>query len=105
MAQESWIIDGDLGPYDVSPRVRLEAADAIVFLDFSPVRCAWRAIRRSRERADFWRWLLAYRRRSRPLVRHAIAAYAGGAVLHVLTTPRAVRRFIAQVDRDTPRSP
>jgi adenylate kinase family enzyme len=45
-AQESWIMDGDLGPYDVLD-IRLQAADAIVFLDFSPLRCAWRAIRRS----------------------------------------------------------
>ena len=36
-AQESWIMDGDLGPYDVLD-VRLHAADAIVFLDFSPFR-------------------------------------------------------------------
>jgi adenylate kinase family enzyme len=54
--QQSWIMDGDLGPYDVVD-VRLQAADTVVFLDFSPMRCAWRAIRRSRERADFWRWL------------------------------------------------
>jgi len=54
-------MDGDLGPYDVLD-VRLRAADTIVFLDFSPVRCAWRAIRRSREHADFWRWLFTYRR-------------------------------------------
>ena len=56
-AQESWIMDGDLGPDDVL-NIRLHAADAIVFLDFSPLRCAWRAIRRSPERADFWKWLL-----------------------------------------------
>jgi hypothetical protein len=54
-AQESWIMDGDLGPYDVLD-IRLQAADTIVFLDFSPARCAWRAVRRSRERADFWWW-------------------------------------------------
>jgi hypothetical protein len=95
-AQESWIMDGDLGPYDVLG-VRLQAADTVVFLDFSLVRCAWRAIRRSRERADFWRWLLAYRRRSRPLLLQAIAAQAGDAALHVLPDPRAVRRFVAQV--------
>lgn len=59
-AQESWIMDGDLGPYDVID-VRLQAADTIVFLDFSPFRCACRAIRRSWERADFWKWLLTYR--------------------------------------------
>lgn len=57
VAHESWIMDGDLGPYDVLD-VRLQAEDAIVFLDFSPARCAWRALRRSRERADFWWWLL-----------------------------------------------
>ena len=51
VAQESWIMDGELGPCDVID-VRLHAADAIVFLDFSPFRCAWRAIRRSPERAE-----------------------------------------------------
>jgi hypothetical protein len=56
-AQDSWIMDGDLGPYDLI-NVRLQAADTVVFLGFSPLRCAWRAIRRSRERADFWGWLL-----------------------------------------------
>lgn len=60
-------MDGDLGPYDV-PGVRLEAADTVILLDFSFRRCASRAIRRSRERADFWRWVGAYRRRSRPLL-------------------------------------
>jgi hypothetical protein len=90
-------MDGDLGPYDVLD-VRMQAADTIVFLDFSPVRCAWRAIRRSPERADFWRWLLTYRRRSRPLIRQAIAAHAGNADVHVLPTPRAVRHFVATIN-------
>jgi adenylate kinase family enzyme len=91
--QPLWILDGDLGPYDVI-EVRLRAADTVVFLDFSLVRCAWRAVRRSRENADFWRWLWAYRRRSRPALLQAISAYAPGADLHVLATPRAVRRFL-----------
>jgi adenylate kinase family enzyme len=94
-AHESWIMDGDLGPYDVLD-VRLQAADTIVFLDFSPARCAWRAVRRSRERADFWRWLLTYHRRSRPLLLRAIAAHAGEAEIYVLPTPRAVSRFVAR---------
>ena len=98
VTHDSWIMDGDLGPHDVID-IRLQAADTIVFLDFSPARCAWRAIRRSRERADFWRWLFTYRRRSRPLIRQAIAAQAGRADLHVLPTPRMVRRFVAQIPR------
>jgi adenylate kinase family enzyme len=94
--QPLWILDGDLGPYDVI-EVRLRAADTVVFLDFSLVRCAWRAVRRSRENADFWRWLWAYRRRSRPALLQAISAYAPGADLHVLATPRAVRRLLTTV--------
>ncbi|HEY8978218.1 MAG TPA: hypothetical protein VIU15_01395, partial [Streptomyces sp.] len=39
---DGWIMDGDLGPYDV-PEVRLRRADTVVVLDFSFWRCAWRA--------------------------------------------------------------
>jgi len=52
-AGERWIMDGDLGPYD-APAARLSRVDTVVVLDLSLVRCAWRAARRSRERADFW---------------------------------------------------
>ena len=99
VAHESWILDRDLGPYDATD-VRFGAADTIVFLDFSPVRCAWRALRRSREGTDFWRWLLTYRWRSRPLIRQSMDAEAGRADLRVLRTTRAVRRFLAQVSSD-----
>ena len=96
VAGDRWIMDGDLGPYD-AVEVRLRAADTILFLDFSLVRCAWRAIRRSREGADFWRWLLAYRYQSRPILRAAIANHAPNAVVHLLRGPKAVGRLIAEV--------
>jgi adenylate kinase family enzyme len=92
--QDRWILDGDLGPYDAI-EVRLRAADTVIFLDFSLVRCAWRAIRRSRERVDFWLWLLRYRRQSRPFLMKAICDHAHQATVHVLRNPQAVRRFIA----------
>ncbi len=95
VAGERWILDGDLGPYDVLD-VRLRAADTVIVLDFSFLRCAWRAVRRSRERGDFWLWLWRYRRRSLPRVMDAIASHAGSADVHVLRNPRAVRRFVAQ---------
>lgn len=88
------------GPYDVLD-VRLQAADTVVFLDFSLLRCTWRAIGRSRERADFWRWLFTYRRRSRPVLMQAIAVHAGDADIHVLPTPRAVRQFLTQATCST----
>ena len=59
--KNEWILVGDLGPYD-AVEVRLRVADTVVFLDFSLVQCAWRAARRSRERLDFWLWLLQCRR-------------------------------------------
>jgi adenylate kinase family enzyme len=96
---DAWILEGDLGPYDVVD-IRLRAADTIIFLDFSFTRCAWRAIRRSRERMDFWLWLIRYRRRSRPALMAAIACHAPVAVVHVLRNPRAVRRFLARTERE-----
>src|SRR5215467_495715 len=83
VAENEWIMDGDLGPYDAI-EVRLRAADTVIFLDFSLVRCAWRAIRRSRERIDFWYWLLRYRRHSRPLLLGAIAEHAANAKLYLI---------------------
>lgn len=91
-----WIIDGDLGPYD-AVEVRLQAADTIIFLDFSLLRCAWRAIWRSHERADFWFWLLRYRHRSRPFLMEAIDKFAAHATLHVIRNPEALRRFVAVI--------
>jgi adenylate kinase family enzyme len=95
----SWIMDGDLGPYDViDPRLR--AADTIIFLDFPLVTCAWRAIRRSRERADFWQWLIAYRRKYRTTLMQAFATRAPAATLHQLRTPTAVDQFIKNTIRN-----
>jgi adenylate kinase family enzyme len=95
---DAWIMEGDLGRHD-AVEVRLRAADAIIFLDFSLTRCALRAIRRSRERPDFWLWQLRYRRRSRPFLMAAIGQYSLGAKLHVLHNPGEVRRFLTEVAR------
>lgn len=97
VGESEWIMDGDLGPYDAI-EVRLRAADTVIFLDFSLVRCAWRALRRSRERIDFWLWLLQYRRKSRPLLLKAISAQAATAAVYFLCNPKAVRRFMASFD-------
>ena len=96
-----WVIDGDLGPYDVLD-VRLRAADTVIVLDFPFWRCAWRALRRSRENMAFWRWLFAYRRRSLPAVIDAISDNARGAELHVLRSPHAVRRLLNQAKATAP---
>jgi adenylate kinase family enzyme len=91
-----WILDGDLGPYDVTD-IRIREADTIIFLDYPLAICAWRALRRSRERADFWRWLFTYRRIHRPSLMKAFEDRAPSAELHVFRNPKAVRRFIRQI--------
>jgi adenylate kinase family enzyme len=70
-AGPAWIMDGDLGSYDVLG-VRLRRADTVIVLDLPTWRCAARALRRSRERLDFWRWLLTWRRSYRPRLMQAI---------------------------------
>ncbi len=66
-----WIMDGDLGPYDdLEPRLR--RADTVVVLDLPVWLCAWRAVRRGRERRDFWRWVLRWRQDSRPVLLGAV---------------------------------
>jgi adenylate kinase family enzyme len=98
VAQERWIMDGDLGQYD-AVEVRLQAADTIILLNFALVRCAWRALRRGRERSDFWRWLIAYRRRSLPVLMQAISKFAPHAELHLIRNPKQLRRFLAGVEQ------
>jgi hypothetical protein len=97
LAGERWILDGDLGPYDSGLGARLAAADTIIVLDFGLVRCVWRSLRRGHEQAEYWRWVVSYRRQYLPHLRVAIAAHLPRATVHVLRDPAAVRRFLAGV--------
>jgi adenylate kinase family enzyme len=95
VSEPAWILDGDLGPYDVL-EVRLAAADTVIVLDFPVWRCAWRALRRSRENIAFWRWMIGYRHSSLPLVTAAIAEHSSHADIRVLRNPRDVEKLLAQ---------
>ncbi len=89
MEDASWILDGDLGPYDVlAPRLR--AADTIFLLDFPLWRCVWRSLGRGPERRDYWKWVLLYRRRDVPRIRRHIASEAPNVDLRVLRRPKDV---------------
>lgn len=92
-------MEGDLGPYDAL-EIRLRAADTILVLDFSLPRCAWRAMRRGPERADFWHWLITYRRKSRPILTQAIATHAPRANLHIFRNPAQLIKFLAKLATD-----
>lgn len=95
---ERWIMDGDLGPYDdVQPR--LLRADTVIILDISLWRCAWRAVRRGRQRLDFWRWTIGWRRISRPELLAEIGAHASHAEIITLRTPAAVEACLERAQR------
>ena len=96
---DAWILDGDLGPYDVALGARLRAADTVVVLDLAFWRCAWRTIRRGREQGGYWRWVWKYRRESLPEVMRAVTANAPHAQVRVLRSPGMTRRFLAEVQR------
>jgi hypothetical protein len=89
-------MDGDLGPYDVlAPR--LHRADTVLVLDYGLLRCVWQALRRSREGADFWRWVLTWRRRSRPGLLRAVAEHAPTATCSVVRNPRELASWFSSV--------
>ena len=89
-----WVMDGDLGPYDVL-QPRLEAADAVFVLDFPLWRCAWRSLRRGRERGDYWRWVVAYRRTYLPRITQQIAPVQEKVAVRILRRPSEVNEALA----------
>jgi adenylate kinase family enzyme len=92
-SSDQWIMDGDLGPYDaIEPRLR--RADTVIILDLSLGRCAWRAVRRGRERRDFWTWTIRWRQDNRPHLLEAIAAHASQAKVIMLRTPAEVEAWL-----------
>jgi adenylate kinase family enzyme len=94
--QPEWILDGDLGPYDMLD-VRLTFCDAVVLFDLPTRVCAWRAVKRSRQGLDFWRWLLTWRRRCRPRILQSIAEHAPSAELFVIRRDRDLDGVLASL--------
>lgn len=103
-AADEWILDGDLGPHDVL-EPRLVRADTVVILDFSLVVCAWRALRRGRERRDFWFWVVTWRRRTRRTIMDAVAQHAGTADVRVFRSPATLRVWLATVGTGSEQRP
>lgn len=101
--QKTWIMDGDLGDYDeVGLPLRLRAADGVILLDFPRRIYMWRALRRSRETWEFWKWAWAYPRTHRPRVLAAIETHAKSANVQILTGPAAVQRFLSTMIQAEP---
>jgi adenylate kinase family enzyme len=100
--QECWIMDGDLGKYD-ELSVRLQAADTVLILDFPLVLCLVRAMRRSKERMDFWWWLVTWRLIERPRIKRTVARHAGRAEVRVFSSPDQLERYLSSIESGRPK--
>ena len=87
IAKSSWIIDGDLGPYDKDLDARIAAADTILVLDYPLGICAWRTVRRGKENGEYWRWLLSYRIKHLPRIKRLIQKFGHHATVHYIHSP------------------
>ena len=111
VAGDRWIIDGNYGG-DLD--LRVPHADTIIYLDFPPLVCVWRVLKRrfqyrkggrpdmapgcderfDREFLKFVWWVWNYRRNSRPRILDAIARHGADKELIVLSKPRQVADFL-----------
>jgi adenylate kinase family enzyme len=106
-----WIMDGN---YTRTLPMRLQAADMVLFFDFSAWRCLWGVFWRTvrwfgrtrpdmtpgcpeRFTAEFLRYVARYNRDQRPRVLAALAAYQGR--LHVVRSPAEAMAFLRDFDR------
>jgi adenylate kinase family enzyme len=90
---DEWILDGDLGPYDVT-EPRLSRADTVIIMDTSLTTCVWRAVRRGRQRFDFWAWVFRWGRTYRPQILADVQRYAPAAEVVRLSNTRAADRWL-----------
>jgi len=90
---EQWIIDGDLGPLDMR-EPRLARADTVILMDTPLITCFWRAMRRSRQRVDFWVWVFQWGYKYRPAIIRDVQKIAPEANLVKLTNRREVEHWL-----------
>ena len=108
LEQETWIIDGNYGG---TLDIRLDAADTIIFLDFSRLRCLYRVIKRgvkyrnkerpdmrkgNKERIDlaFYKWTWHFPRDQRPTIIAKLEKLPQVKEVIWLHTPKDVERFL-----------
>lgn len=93
VSADEWILDGDLGPHDVL-EPRLGRADTIIILDTPLSVCAWRAVRRGRQRLDFWAWVMTWGWKHRPRILADIWRHAPTAEVVRLRSARSVESYL-----------
>ena len=111
-SRPEWIIDGNYGG---TIDIRLNAADTIIFLRFSRLRCLWGILKRFvlRNRVDtisgcsekldfeFVKWVWHYNRESAPKMDSKLRKLPEDKQIHVFRTRRQLERFCRRLRRDS----
>ena len=114
LQKESWILDGN---FSSSRKLRFEAADAIIFLDFPRHLCLFRVLKRrlrfrSKDRADraegcpeqlnsyLVKHIWTFPSRIRPLLIKDVKEYSAIRKVFVLRGPSQTRRLLRKLETD-----
>lgn len=107
--QDEWIIDGN--NKSTMPQ-RFERSDLIIFLDYHPFFCCYRAVKRMlltvsrpdmadgcRERFNmpFYQWILGYRKHVNPVVLEYLEKHGKSADIFILKNPKELACFMNQL--------
>jgi len=109
--RDSWIMDGN---YSGTMELRMEAADTIIYLDFSTIVCLCGIFKRwmmysGKKRPDitegcnekmdweFFNWVLTYRRRNRKKLFDMLNKHAEGREIVILKSRREAKYFIDKI--------
>ncbi len=107
--QDEWIIDGN---NKSTMPMRFERADLIIFLDYHPLFCCYRAIKRMLstvgrpDMADgcqehfnmpFYQWILGYRKHLNPIVYQYLEEYGKQADIFVFKNQKELNSFLERV--------
>lgn len=110
--QEAWVLDGN---YSKTLAARLQACDAVVFLDRPRLVCLWRVLARGlryfgrcrpdmapgcpeRLSLDFLLWVWRYPSRSRPKVLALLEAYRSGRDVVCLCRDAQIEAFLSSLE-------
>lgn len=113
LAKDEWILDGNFGG---TLEMRLAACDTAIFLDFSPIICLHRIIKRRltyrnthrpdmaagcNEKIDteFLGWILSFRKIKRPKIEETLGRFKAKKKVIRLRSPKEVEKFCLNLEK------
>ncbi|QDP39592.1 DNA topology modulation protein [Radiobacillus deserti] len=113
MEQDRWILDGN---YGATMEVRLQAADTVIFLDYSTTRCLYRIVKRriqyhGRTRPDmgegcpekldldFIRWVARFKKEKSPAIKERLKQSSEINIIR-LSKPKQTKQFLQDLQQN-----